>query len=365
MQINLKKPLWIAYICCVLIPVFLIVLYLLVFAKERYESSALILVKQVADTQVTEASGLGALFGVPSTSREDSQILQEYIASRDMVSKLNQTLNLRKEFSSVNDPLFALSSDATVEELVEYYNKMVKVELDDQSMMLKVRNQAFSPEFSLKLNQEILKQSDAFINQVSNSIAQEQQTYAEKQFKEASEKIDQARQNVLVYQNENEIFDPELQAKALGALIASLQANLAELKTQERTLLSYLTPEAPQVIALKDQIKSLEEQIKKESDKLTSPTNKKLNKNVAEFEALKAQVMFATDMYKISLASLEKARLEATRKLKKLIVITQPLLAQEAMYPRKVYIGVTSFVLFNILFGIGLLIHSIVREHRE
>lgn len=224
MQINLKKPLWIAYICCVLIPVFLIVLYLLVFAKERYESSALILVKQVADTQVTEASGLGALFGVPSTSREDSQILQEYIASRDMVSKLNQTLNLRKEFSSVNDPLFALSSDATVEELVEYYNKMVKVELDDQSMMLKVRNQAFSPEFSLKLNQEILKQSDAFINQVSNSIAQEQQTYAEKQFKEASEKIDQARQNVLVYQNENEIFDPELQAKALGALIASLQA---------------------------------------------------------------------------------------------------------------------------------------------
>lgn len=119
------------------------------------------------------------------------------------------------------------------------------------------------------------------------------------------------------------------------------------------------------MIALKDQIKALEEQIKKESDKLTSPTNKKLNKNVAEFEALKAQVMFATDMYKISLASLEKARLEATRKLKKLIVITQPLLAQEAMYPRKVYIGVTSFVLFNILFGIGLLIHSIVREHRE
>lgn len=365
MQVKLDKPLWIAYICCVLLPVLLIISYLIVFAKDRYESSSTILVKQVADTQVSDASGFGALFGVSSTSREDSQILQEYISSRDMVAKLNQALNLRKEFSSINDPIFALSQDASVEDLVEYYNKMVKVELDDQSMMLIVKNQAFSPEFSLKLNQEILKQSDAFINQVSRSIAQEQQTFAEKQFLEASQKIDEARNNVLEYQNKNEIFDPELQAKALATLIATLQGNLAQLKTEERTLLSYLTPEAPQVVAIKDQIKSLEEQIKKESSKLTSPSDKKLNKNVAEFEALKAQVVFATDLYKISLASLEKARLEASRKLKKLIVITQPLLAQEALFPRKLYIGVTSFILFNILFGIGLLVHSIIREHRE
>ncbi|MDY6510377.1 capsule biosynthesis protein [Acinetobacter faecalis] len=365
MQIRLNKPLWIAYICCVLIPVILIILYLMVFAKDRYQSSSLVLVKQVADAQVSDTSGLGALFGVPSTSREDSQILKEYITSRDMVAKLNQNLDLRKEFSSVNDPIFALSEDASVEELVKYYNKMVNVELDEQSMMLKVSNQAFSPEFSLKLNKEILKQSDEFINQVSKNIAQEQQSFAEKQFKEATVQLDQARKNVLIYQNENEIFDPELQAKAVAALISGLQANLAQLKTEERTLLSYLTTEAPQVIALQSQIKSVEEQIAKESSKLTSPSSKRLNENVAEFEELKAQVGFASDLYKISLASLEKARLEASRKLKKLIVIAQPLMAQDALYPRKIYITITSFILLNILFGIGLLIHSIVREHRE
>ncbi|ALH94692.1 capsule biosynthesis protein [Acinetobacter equi] len=365
MQTKFKKSLWIAYICCVLIPLLIIIVYLFSFAKDRYQSSSLVLVKQVADTQVSDSSGLGALFGVSSTSREDSQILKEYIASRDMVVKLNEKLNLRKEFSSVQDPVFALPEDASIEDLVEYYNKMVKVELDEQSMMLKINDQAFSPEFSLKLNKEILKESDAFINEVSKNIAEEQQRFAEKQFKDASSQLEQARQAVLTYQNENEIFDPELQAQAVATLISSLQANLAQLKTEERTLLSYLTPDAPQVVAVRSQIQSVQEQIASESAKLTSPSNAKLNKNVADFEALKAQVGFATDLYKISLASLEKARLEASRKLKKLVIIAEPMLAQDAQYPRKFYISFTSFIVLNILFGIGMLIRSIVREHKE
>ena len=126
-----------------------------------------------------------------------------------------------------------------------------------------------------------------------------------------------------------------------------------------------MTQEAPQVIALQSQIESVEKQIETESAKLTSPSNAKLNKNVADFEELKAQVSFATDLYKLSLTSLEKARLEASRKLKKLVVISTPRLAQDALYPRKIYLSITSFILLNILFGIGMLIHSIVREHRE
>lgn len=365
MQININKSLWIAYICCVILPIVIIVGYLFTTAKDRYQASSILLVKQVADTQVSDSSGLGALLGVSNTSREDSQILKEYITSRDMIEKLNKSLNLRKEFSSVSDPVFALPKEASVEELVEYFNKRISVNLDEQTMMLHVQDQAFSPEFALKLNKEILKQSDEFINNISKQIAQEQQAFAEKQFNEAREQLNQARQAVLAYQNKHEIFDPELQAQAVATVVAGLQSNLAQLKTEERTLLSYLTPEAPQVIALRSQIESVEEQISNENAKLTSPSNLKLNKTVADFDALKQQVVFATDLYKISLASLEKSRLEASRKLKKLVIIAAPQMPQDALYPRKAYISITSFIVLNILFGIGLLIHSIVREHRE
>lgn len=365
MLAKMNKRLWIVYTCCVLIPTLIITMYLVVLAKDRFQSSSVLLVKQVADTQVSDASGLSALFGVSNTSREDSQILKEYIASRDMIEKLDNTLKLRQEFSSVHDPIFALSKDASIEELVEYFNAMIKVELDEQTMMLHVSSQGFTPEFSLKLNQELLKQSDFFINEISQTIAAEQQVYAEKQYQEATKQLDEARSEVLEYQNENEIFDPALQAQAVATLISGLQSNLAQLKTEERTLLSYLTTEAPQVVALKSQIESLQQQIDNESAKLTSPNNLKLNKNVADFEALKAKVEFATDLYKISLVSLEKARLEASRKLKKLVVIAAPRMAEDALYPRKIYISITSFILLNIVFGIGLLIHSIIREHRE
>lgn len=365
MQSKINKRLFIAYSSFVLIPLLVIILYLTLFAKDRYESSSVLLVKQVSDSTLPDTNGLTALLGVPNTSTEDSHILKEYIISRDMVEKLDRSLNLRKEFNVAKDPIFALKKDATIEELVEYFNKVVKIDLDEKTMMLQVSSQGFSPEFSLKLNQALLKQSDAFINDISQNIAMEQQKFAEKQLVDSTIQLKQARDTLLDYQNKNEIFDPELQAKAVATLISGLQSNLAQLKTEERTLLTYLTQEAPQVIALQSQIESVEKQIEAESAKLTSPSNAKLNKNVADFEELKAQVSFATDLYKLSLTSLEKARLEASRKLKKLVVISTPRLAQDALYPRKIYLSITSFILLNILFGIGMLIHSIVREHRE
>lgn len=362
---KFNKSLFISYSFIVLLPLLILILYLDFFAKDRFESSSILLVKQVAETQVSDAGGLGALLGVSNTSREDAQILKEYITSRDMVEKLDKNLNLRKAFHAQKDPIFALSEDASIEELVEYFNKVVKIDLDEQTMMLHVSSQGFSSEFSLKLNKEVLRLSDNFINDISKNIAQEQQIFAEKQYFEATQQLDEARQAVLSYQNENEIFDPVLQAQAVATLVSGLQSNLAQLKTEERTLLSYLTPEAPQVVALRSQIESVDEQIKTQSNKLTSPNNSKLNQNVADFEALKAKVEFATDLYKISLASLEKARLEASRKLKKLVVISAPRLAEDALYPRKIYISITAFILLNIIFGIGLLVHSIIREHRE
>lgn len=365
MQSKINKRLIIAYGGFVILPLIIIVLYLCFFAKDRYESSSVLLVKQVGETASFDTSGLSALLGVANTSGEDTNILKEYITSRDMVEKLDRKLNLRKAFIEKSDPFFSLNSDATIEDLVQYFQNRVNVQLDEKTMMLQVASQGFTPQFSLKLNEEILNQSDAFINNISQGIATEQLKFAEKQVVDATQKLNQSRDALLAYQNKNEMFDPEAQAKAVSIIVAGLQSNLAQLTTEERTLLSYLNPDAPQVVAIRSQIAAVQKQIDDENAKLTSPNTKKLNTKVSDFEELKAQVTFATDLYKISLASLEKARLEASRKLKKLVVISTPRLAQDALYPRKVYISVTAFILLNILFGIGALIYSIVREHRE
>ncbi|WP_433847454.1 capsule biosynthesis protein [Acinetobacter proteolyticus] len=361
-----NKGLVISYIAIVMLPLLLIIIYLCFFAQERFVSQSTLLVKQVGEvSDVSASNGLSTLLGVSNTSSEDAHILTAYINSRNMVESLDKKLNLRKAFIAQNDPVFGLSSDASVEDLVRYFNQRVQVSLDEKTMMMTIASQGFSSGFALRLNQEILKNSESFINDLSQQIAEEQLKFAEKQLSEAKEQLDASRDALLDYQNKNQMYDPQAQAQVVATVVASLESNLAQLRTEERTLLSYLNETAPQVVAIRSQIESVQKQITDEKAKLTSPNTSKLNKSVADFEALKANVDFATDLYKLSLASLEKARLEASRKLKKLVVVSTPELAQDAVYPRTLYLIATYFLVLNILFGITMLIYSIIREHKE
>lgn len=356
----------IAYLLVVIMPLIIILFYLWVFAQDRYVTDATIVVKQVGEANVQTNTGIGALLGVASTSGEDAQFLKAYLQSRDLVERLDQQLNLYQAFQGGGkDPVFELAEDASKEELVRYYNQRVKVNLDESTMLLRINTEGFSPEFSLQLNQSILKESELFINEVSQRVAKDQLTFAKDQLDEALDNLTQSRENLLAYQNQNQMFDPTAQAMAVAQIVNQLESSLTQLRTEERTLLSYLNPTAPQVVAIRSQIESVQNQIQDEKAKLTSGRADKLNRSALDFEGLKAQVEFSTDLYKLALASLEKARLEAVRKLKNVVVITNPRLAQDALYPRVVYIAFSAFLLLNILFGIGMLVNSIIREHKE
>ena len=76
MQSKMNKSLCIAYGGFVLIPLFVIITYLTLFAKDRYESSSVLLVKQVSDSTLPNVNRLIDLLGVPNTSTEDSHIIK-------------------------------------------------------------------------------------------------------------------------------------------------------------------------------------------------------------------------------------------------------------------------------------------------
>lgn len=196
-------------------------------------------------------------------------------------------------------------------------------------------------------------------------MAIEQTAFAEKQLSDAQVELEKAKNDVLNYQNRNQILDPESSARALNSLIAGLEANLSALRTEERQLLSYLNPTAPQVVSLRSQIKAVEQQVAQERAKLTSPTNNRLNSQALQFEQIKADAKFAEEKYKMALTALEKARLETARKMKNLIIISSPFKAEEALYPRKVYIIATSLVFLLIFYGFVQLILAVIRDHKD
>ena len=350
----------------VILPWVLIIFYVMTLAHPRYISNADVVVKQVSDTTVPSAGGLTALLGVNSTSKEDATYLTEYILSNDMVKRLDARFKFREAYYvDGSDPIYELAPDATQEELLEYFKKRVRINLDEQSSILTVTTEAFSPEYALQLNQAILKESEQFVNRISQDVARDQLSFAETQLKEAEDKLNDSKEQLLNYQNKNEIFDPQANAMMVNQLVGSLQAQLSSLRTEERQLLSYLNPDAPQVVSLRSQITAVEQQIEQEQQKLTSPNTTKLNKQAVQFESIKADVEFATELYKISLSSLEKARLEAFRKMKNLIIISTPYEAEEATYPRHMYIIWTSLALLLVLYGFIRLIIAVVKDHRS
>ena len=68
-------------------------------------------------------------------------------------------------------------------------------------------------------------------------------------------------------------------------------------------------------------------------------------------------------IYKSNLGQLERARVEAIQRLKYLVIVTTPSIADASLYPDRTYnIGTAVLILIAVFFVLSLLA-AIIREH--
>lgn len=349
----------------VLAIVALAALYYGLLASDRYATVSQVYVKSTESSVVTLPSVPG-MFG-SSSVRQDALMVQEYIMSRDMLAHLDQAIDLRSHFSSSEwDWWSRMSSSSTEEEFLEYYHSRVLLELDPESSILTITAQAYTAEYSQLLVSEIIKESESFINQISQRIAGEEVSFVENELNRAREGLSSARTNIVTFQNDNNLLSPEVTSTALQTAVNALEAEKITLETQAKTLASYLNANASELVALRDRITAVDEQLQIERTRLAgSDDDEKLNDLTARFQELELELQFAQDIYKTALVSLEQARVEAYRKLKHLVVVQQPTVADEALYPRKAYNLATLFVVLSLAYGILIMIIATIQEHRN
>src|SRR5581483_5189486 len=107
---------------------------------------------------------------------------------------------------------------------------------------------------------------------------------------------------------------------------------------------------------------ALKNQIATERRRLTG-SNGALAPQIAEYEHLLLEREFADKGYASALASLESARVEASKQHLYLVRVVEPNLPEKALYPRTSIILPTVFFGRLISYGIGWLIVAGVREH--
>ena len=164
----------------ILAPMAVLLIYLAIFSQPRYMSESKVAIKRSDDLN-SGSLNFGLLLGASNpSSAEDALYLKEYINSPDMLAALDKQLNFREAFShSGLDFLNHLSKDETAEGFLKYYKDRINVSYDDKTGLLNIQTQGFSPEFALKFNQTVLKESERFINEMSHRIARDQLAFAE------------------------------------------------------------------------------------------------------------------------------------------------------------------------------------------
>ena len=84
---------------------------------------------------------------------------------------------------------------------------------------------------------------------------------------------------------------------------------------------------------------------------------------MAGFEDLRFDVEFSAERYRLALLSLEKAQIDASQKVKSVVVVARPNEPDEALYPDRPYILATVGVFLLLFYGIAGVVFAAVREH--
>ncbi|WP_396587495.1 lipopolysaccharide biosynthesis protein [Bermanella sp. R86510] len=348
----------------VLLASLLVVGYYSFMASPRYVSETQFVVKQAGNNEAA-LMGIAAIATTSSSSR-DALIIKEYILSREMAVKLDQSIGLKAHYENDQWDMFSrLSKNSTIEEYIEFYKNRITVQHDELSDILYIEVQAYTQEYALVLGKEVLAQSEAFINTLGDKMAQEQLIYAQKEVERLHSNMKKHQQNLVEFQNTNQLYSPEQQGSALLTAIGSLQSEIISAEAKLKEMQSVMHDEAAEVRGQKNLISSLKRQLLEEKSKLTSEDQASLNKINAQYQEIKLNTELAAGMYQSALSGMETVRADAYRKLKHLLVIQHPRQPQEDKYPRRIYSIVTWFVSLILIYLLGRLVWTIVKEHKD
>lgn len=350
----------------VILPMLGMAVYLYSFAADQYAST-------VGFTVRTEETGsameiLGGLTSLSSASSSDTDVLYKFIQSQELVRDMDATLDLRHIYRKpVSDPVFALSQDASIEDLLAYWERMVRIYYDPGTGLMEIEARAFDPADAQAITVEIYARSSKMINTLSAVARADTTRYAREELDTAVTRLKEARQALTLFRNETQIVDPSADIQGQMGLLSSLNAQLATALI-ELDLLAETTRESdPRMEQARRKIVVIEKRISEEREKLGVGTDHNGNAYadlVGQFEALQVDMEFAEKAYVSALSAYDTALAEARRQSRYLAAYIEPTLAETPLYPqRAILLLIAGFALFG-LWTIAVLIYYSLRDRR-
>ena len=358
-----RQPVWwLAGLLCLLGG-----LYWMVLASDRFVSQARIVIQRTDTPPLQSGDLLGGLLGTSAPGRSDQMLLREYLLSPELVARLDAALKIGDHYSQPEADLLSRMwwRQAPQEWLYRHYRTRVRIDYDEYSGVLVVDTQAYDPAMAQAITQWLIDDGERFMNQLAHRLTQAQVDFLQAQVLRYHEQMMAERAALLAFQDAQGLMSPRSAAESIGALMARLEVQLSELQVQRASLAAYLVSSHPQVLQADQQIAALQRQLQVERNRLAAPPGGRLNRTLETYQRLEAQANFAQDLYRASLAALEKGQMEANRQVKKVSALQAPVRPQYPQEPQRLYNAALFMVVVLLVAGIVQLLAAIVRDHRD
>lgn len=335
----------ISFMLLVLLPVGLSMAYLFAVASDQYHSQAGFSVRSEEFRNPLDALSAFTDAGSRSGTASDSEIIYDFIQSQTLIRLLDRDLDLRRLFAAPptglalfpQDLVFGLAPDATIEDVEDYWSRMVSVSRDSGNGIINIEVKAFSPEDAQRLAGAIVKASSDLVNELSRIAQSDAIRFAEADVTLAEQRLAEMRRNVRAFRVANQIIDPSTDVSSQSSVLAELHSTLAKTLIRRGNLEVYTDKTDSRLTDLDRQIAVIRDQIEKERAVIA---NRKtggapLSDVIGQYEELLVDQEFSENAYVAARGAAEQARAEARRQSRYAAVHIPPTLAEESLYPRR------------------------------
>ncbi|KAA8606409.1 sugar transporter [Salipiger aestuarii] len=373
---RMKRRHWgllLSFLLGVMLPLAVTVFYLTEVAVDQYSSTTGFTIRKEEGGSASDLlGGLASITG--SSTSSDADILYEYIQSQEIVLALDAELDLRGYYSQhwADDPAFSLWPDATIEDLLWFWPRVVRISYNQATGLIDLEVLAFDAPTAQKISQLIVRESQAMINDLNEAARADAMRYARVDLEESLARLKVAREALTQFRTRTKIVDPATDLQGRMGVLSNLQQQLAEALVQYDLVRGDARDGDPRLVQERRRIEVIRARIAEERQNFASADGSAetggLTESypdlIGEFESLSVDQEFAEETYRNALAALDLARANASRQSLYLAAYVRPTLAQSAEYPQRGMISLlTGLFLFLTWAAIALIYYSI-RDRR-
>ena len=334
-------------------------------AKDQF-SSTMGFVVRTEDVSVS-SDIFGSLAGILSVGATDTDILYEFIQSAQLVREVDAEVDLRSYYSEhySSDPVFAFDPSGTIENLTDYWQRMVKIFYDAGTGLIEIRVNAFDAGAANTIANAVFEHSASMINKLSAIARDDAIRYAQEDLDFAIERLKSARENLAQFRSRTQIIDPQADLQGQMGVINTLQQNLAAALIDIDLLRETSRPTDPRIVQAELRIAVIRNRIEKERSKFGSGTlsvGEDYVEIIGEFERLNVDAEFAEKAYISALAAYDSANAEALRTSRYLAAYLEPRVAEQALYPQRLTVVFVTAAFLLLAWSIMCLIYYSIRD---